>query len=345
MIDNRTPAPVQGRGLTMIIVVAAVLLLAAPVHAAFTASTTTVASLASDTLDPPTGLSVGSSCAAGRTAPTYRSASSASSGGPSVTVNLPAGTQAGDVLVAMAIGMSNPGEITFTNSTWNLLHQPGNNSQDILGASFWRRATAAEPASHTFQMGDPDPGAVIIAAYSAVDSVTAVDASAGQFNNNLSSAVVPSITTTTAATRLVSGVAVEGPATVAAPTGQTQRRMQTVSGGVLGLADESFATVGASGTRSVSLGSNRYSAGMAVALRGVPTPTVNVSWTATADTYATGYELVRTGGATVTTAISGRNTVAASDTAVSSATSYTYTLRSVYGSWKSTAVAGAVTTC
>lgn len=70
------------------------------------------------------------------------------------------------------------------------------------------------------------------------------------------------------------------------------------------------------------------------AAAGTVDPKIDLNWTATPDTYATGYEIIRTGGPA--TSVPGRTTLTCSDTATGAATAYTYTITAVYGVTRST---------
>jgi hypothetical protein len=72
-------------------------------------------------------------------------------------------------------------------------------------------------------------------------------------------------------------------------------------------------------------------------------PTVTLTWTATTDTWATGYEVARSPGST--TSVSGQSTTTWTDTTTAAATGYTYTIKSVYGTWRSTPQAATVAHC
>ena len=80
---------------------------------------------------------------------------------------------------------------------------------------------------------------------------------------------------------------------------------------------------------------------------GTLAPKVTLSWTATASTYATGYDIYRAVGAgapALLTSVSPRTVVAYTDTAVSVLTSYTYTVRTKYQSWVTSSSSASATT-
>jgi hypothetical protein len=87
---------------------------------------------------------------------------------------------------------------------------------------------------------------------------------------------------------------------------------------------------------------------LGVALRAVvPASTIALSWTATPDTYAADYTLVRTDtdASTRSSTISSRTTTSTSDTRPSRSTGYTYTLRAQSGTWLSASDLASVAAC
>ena len=72
----------------------------------------------------------------------------------SITINLPAGTAEGDLLVA---AVAYDGPETFSSiSGWNELHTREDPDERVSFGVWWRIATASEPASHTFSWGQTD---------------------------------------------------------------------------------------------------------------------------------------------------------------------------------------------
>ena len=74
---------------------------------------------------------------------------------------------------------------------------------------------------------------------------------------------------------------------------------------------------------------------------------VTLSWTATASTYATGYDVYRAVGAgasTLLTSVAGRTTTTYTDNAVSLLTTYTYVVRARYQSWSKASSSASATT-
>jgi hypothetical protein len=114
-------------------------------------------------------------------------------------------------------------------------------------------------------------------------------------------------------------------------------------------ADLALSSTGDTVARTSALGVSKAWVGVSILLKAAP-PVVNgnidLSWTATPDTYATGYEIIRTvPGGGPTTPISGRTTLAWQDTTAVSTTAYTYTITSVYGAIRSATRTVAVPIC
>ena len=126
---------------------------------------------------------------------TLRGASSASStSGDSVTVPKPAGTVAGDVLVAR---VANRGDVTasMTSAGWT----PVGSTQSaalLKSVVLVRVATGGEPSSYTFDVSEPSNLAATVTAYDNVDNADPVDTFAGRVNGNLDLFTTPSVTST-----------------------------------------------------------------------------------------------------------------------------------------------------
>lgn len=351
---RRLPAPgrrrlVRAAGLLL----ALALLWAMPTStAAFSSASTRSGTFATDTLDPPSGFTATRSCPT-VSAPAFRAASSASTGGPSATASTPAGLQQNDVMVAMVY--ISGWDTIVAPTGWTELHTDINAETGAYSRAsvFWKRATASEPTSYTFDWNDIyDDGIVTISAYSGVDTVTAVDGSTLVENPYSTSAPAPSVTTATAPTRLVVGVGALNTTSseLTAPSSVTVRAAQEYTGfGLVKMADQALSTTGSTGTRLFTNANPHYSHGATVALRAPdpPASSASLDWTATPDTYATGYQLVRTGtdGSSATSSIAGRTTVSHSETLPSRTTGYSYALRSVSGSWLSSAVSASIAAC
>lgn len=305
--------------------------------AAFTSTSTRSGTFDSDVLDPPTGLTATRNCLS----PMFRSTSANGSTTTSATINAPSGLAAGDVMIAWGV---TGGTVAITApSGWAQLQEIQTGNGSMRASVFWKRAGASEPASYTFSW--QVSGLVGISAYRGVDGTTAIDASAINGSNvPATSASTPVLTTTVAQTRLLHNLWVQNVSSVSGPSLKLRLAL-AVPAGTMVMLDEARPASGATATRSFSWSTGQYSAGSSVALRPASgnSSSISLAWTATPDTYATGYDLTRDAG--TPTAISGRTTTSYTDTGVSDTTSYSYSLRSVFSSWRSTAATVTSSTC
>ena len=330
------PGPVAVLVLALVLVALTAALPGA--SAAFSAASATPGNtLSADQLAAPSGLSAVQTCAT-PAAITFRAAGTAT-GMDSLTLAAPAGTVAGDVLVAQVAFAHTTAALTAT-AGWALVRRDSIGNV-VVSAVFQKVAGTGEPgATFSFPTGTGVQMAGGIAAYSGVSTTTPVDAHNGVVGYGRT-AVTPSVTTTTANTvlvRLITNVYEAYPA----PAGTTQRWRLAVggwSGGGVTAGDEPFGGPGVTGTRSSSSpsGTDAYGIGQTVALRRGPgTPSAVLTWTATPSTWATGYRLDRAGGA----APAGRTVTPGSATTTTdgplvNGTSYSFSLRAQRGTWTS----------
>jgi hypothetical protein len=295
------------------------------------------------TLQPPSGFSATAAC--GTIA--FLASNTATSATGAVTISKPAGVAAGNVLVAQFAVAANAVTVT-PPAGWTLIRSDDNAPRQLEQFAYVHMAGASEPATYTFTGSvTAVQAAGGIAAYQNVASVATVNAQGGQTNASSTNITAPSITTSVANTRLVGLYSIQLNTTITAPAGMT-RRWNVASGTTLqiAIADVAFAGPGASGAKTATAGAADFNIGELIALR--PAPGVNLSWTATPSTFATGYSLVRMLGAAqdATFSVTPRTTVTYSDTTVANATTYTYQLTAVDQNWTSTTIAsGSVTTC
>lgn len=300
--------------------------------------------LGADTLDPPSAFSASRSCAL--TVPTFRAATTnASDGTASFTLAKPAGVVSGDLLLAVLIHVdqSNPPGLP---SGWTALRRGTANSQSVLA---WKLAGGSEPSSYVFSVDASDVTSGAMVAYSGVNQSSPIGAHGMNEYGASSTFTAPSATSTDASTRLVVGYAVDNYAsTVSVPATTTSRAFVNGSGGgqpaTIRIVDREHASVGASGTSAATLTSGKDGAAFSVLVRsGAPNP-VTLTWTATSDTYATGYAWTRTGSGATTT-VSGRTTTTGSDATLALTSSATYSLRASFLTWRSVAATSTVPAC
>jgi hypothetical protein len=296
-----------------------------------------------DSLDPPGSFASSRPCTA--TSARLRAATTAvSSVAASITVAVPA-TVVGDYLVALVGTQDSPpppiptaAQTGWTQATTNT---QGNERLTI----FTRPTPATPPASYSFTI---PTGASVVATMMSFSEITGVGASATVLNASSSTATAPSVTPATANSLLLSFFS-HAETSMTTPSGM--RPSSTVAGGYYNtrvrVFEQNLADTSATGARTGTLGAAKATIGASLVLRanppGAPDPTITLSWTATPDTYATGYEISRTGGPTTT--VTGRTTLAWSDTTTTAATAYTYTVAAVSGTWQSTTSTINVATC
>lgn len=231
-------------------------------------------SFGASTLAGPTGLSLAGAGCNGASGIVLQGSSTVANSvnGASVTVALPAGGSAGDLLVAQ-IGFHTHnfvGTITAP-SGWTTVRVDADNAHTIQGV-FWKVRTASEPASYTFTNTTGDTGRAgsgAIAVYSGIDTVNPIDAhGANVYSTNTTSLTAPSITTTVAGTRLLTLVGQRSDGPITPPASMVERYEVSASNeDVIEMADQSFAGPGATGTRTATSGTGRSGIAQAVALR------------------------------------------------------------------------------
>lgn len=301
-------------------------------------------SLVADTLDAPGGLTATRSCTA--FAPQLRSVSTRTGTASTLSVPLPAGVVAGDVIVAVVVHstMGTP-PVALAGDAWTVsLSGP----QGVGGSSFLgsKVASIAEPAAYTFTglTAGSATGAVVLAY------------SGGSWNypshsiyNGTGSTVVAAGGTVPEQTRLLTAFFADDYAgTVSVPAGTTVRA-QVVTGGADSVAllvtDRLVPVAGAVPPTVATLTEAHPNQGFTLPLQPGPGPgPVTLTWTATPDLYATGYEGFRSdlpgdvvpwGDRTVTSRI---------DTTLGTAGA-TYQMRSYAASWRSGWVTASVPPC
>jgi hypothetical protein len=284
------------------------------------------------------------------TAPAFRAVSTAVGGAAatSITIPVPAGTVQGDLLIAGHVQDMSSALMAPTDplAGWNLVEKPVSGSV-TRATVYWRFAPASPPASYAFTFSTNTNGSAgFMAAYTGADPTSPVGASDKVVNASATTVTAPTLTPTTTPTTLLTVMGIDNVAAITptTPAGTTLRALVTSSfdGGdqdKILYADQALSGTGTpTGGRTSSLGANsRVSVGISLLLKAAPgavDPQIDLSWTITPDTYATGYEIIRSGGPT--TSVTPRATLAWSDTTTAAGTAYTYTISAVDLSWRST---------
>ena len=218
----------------------------------------------------------------GGAVPTLRAFSSGSNNASttSITLTRPAGTVAGDVMLA---SLSVRGTSTVTAPAGWALIRTDTYTASLRMHSYWRLATASDPASWTWTFSGSRLAAGTIHAYSGVNTTTPIDASGGQAASTTSAtATAPSITTTVSNTRLVAFFANMSNSTWTPPAGFAERAdlVGTSSSQFTSLesADIARPTAGATGAVSATATASSGNVAQAIALRpsaGGPPPVNN----------------------------------------------------------------------
>lgn len=195
-----------------------------------------------------------------------------------LTINKPAGTSASDVLVAAIAAAPNT---TITPPPgWTLI---ANTPQTAINPSrtitYYRVATASEPASYTWTLGSGAgmAGAGAIAAFSGVDTSVPIDASAATVTASSLSHTTPSITTTQNDGMLVTAHVLASSVTFSTPAGMTNAAavaslaVPNANGVSLTFNYEARPNAGSTGTRTATASANGDAgAAHAIALKAAP---------------------------------------------------------------------------
>lgn len=175
----------------------------------------------------------------------------------SLVVNVPAGVADNDVLVTF-LGIGSAG--LTPPSGWNLIGQA--TGQSVISSYVYYHivtSAAGEPASYTWSGWTAARSTAEGARYSGVDNTTPIDVAASSLSNaaGATTLVLPSITTVTDGAMLVScGGQDSATGTDTIPGTMSRVSDSTGTGKRFGSADETFATHGATGTRTWTFNSS-----------------------------------------------------------------------------------------
>ncbi len=212
-------------------------------------------------------------------APTVRASSTATANYASaaLAVNKPAGTAAGDVLVATIAHQGGSIRTLTAPAGWTAVpNADATDGSNVRTRAFSRVAGAAEPASYTFTLTGGSGMALSggILAITGADTTNPINAAAAQATaTNVTNLVAPSVTTTVAKTLLVYAGGVNSPLTYTAPSGMSERWDVTTSGAYNAAtmtATGGFAGPGATGTRTGILSQSARGAALLIAIAPAP---------------------------------------------------------------------------
>jgi parallel beta-helix repeat protein len=224
-------------------------------------------------------------------APVLRGVSSASTSrkAPALTMRLPAGVVAGDVLVAAVDARVSKAQIK-PPSGWELIRSDSNpTGATLTQAVYYRVAGTLEPSSYSWKLARMSGAAGEIVAYGGLDSPAPVDAASGGYSANTSMIVAPSVVTSLPGEVVLGFFGDNGLRTTSPPSGFTELADVATSGNSPTATSEASALAEASAgptgdVTAVSGGSNSSSIGQLVALSpaAAPDPPVAADFTVAA---------------------------------------------------------------
>ncbi len=198
------------------------------------------------------------------------------SNGTTLTIDVPSGTVAGDLLLAAVAADENP---TIAATGWTSINQgaaPGNAARLAV---FYRVATAPVPASYSFTWTGGQQAAGAMFRYSGVDTTTPLDVAAASNTGTTTAPTAPTITTVTNGARIVRIYAaddddLEGSPYPASHIGRVNMESSDTSADScsLGVAETTQATAGATGTAAFALLASQEWYAVTVALRPAAAP-------------------------------------------------------------------------
>jgi hypothetical protein len=188
----------------------------------------------------------------------------------SIVIAKPAGTVAGDVLVAsLAVSAST---VSAVPSGWvEIAAVTSAANPTVYG--YYRVATTGEPPSYTWTLGASTTASGGIARYSGVSNSNPLDVAATQAGNSapVSSLAVPAVTTTGPGAMIIGGVGINSSNTsvlITGPSGMTER--WDLGGKRSEFDDGVQAAAGSSGTKTWTFSAPRTAAAWLAALRPGP---------------------------------------------------------------------------
>jgi hypothetical protein len=191
----------------------------------------------------------------------------------SITVNVPTGVQAGDLLVAQ-IAVNHGTDATITApSGWTLVLRTDQSNK--LGQAIYRHAwVSGDPASYTWTFSANQQAAGAILAYGGVDATSPIDVSAGLATASTASIPAPSATTTAAGDMELAFLSISTQTSINVVAGMTTRADDVGIGGGGGVTIEAnekqLGAAGATGAFTATTGysnTDKTSVGQVVALR------------------------------------------------------------------------------
>lgn len=191
-----------------------------------------------------------------------------------VSISAPAGTAAGDVLVAAITADTNPSMASVPAGWTAMVNGLSINSTSTSGARvyvYYHVVGSSDPASYAWTLSAAAKWGGGITGYRGVNNTTPLDAqvvTAVDASYTATSITAPSTTTATNGARVIGGVGCDcaSPMVSAPPSGSTQQ-WQAAGGQIAELADKVQATAGATGTATWTLSAQRAVAAWQAALK------------------------------------------------------------------------------
>jgi chitodextrinase len=197
-----------------------------------------------------------------------RAASFAATTATTLVIPVPAGTQAGDVMLAVVADRGQPNVVA--PSGWSNVRKD-QNSTTMGQWIFVKVAGSAEPASYTFTLSASQAAAGGILSYTGVNTSSPIDTSGGQSNASSMAVTAPSITTSVPNALVVGFFGIASAATITAPAGMSERGEQASTAGSFKVdsevADALQSAAGASGSKIAAATGSSANIGQLVALR------------------------------------------------------------------------------
>lgn len=196
---------------------------------------------------------------------------SGGSGATSLAINLPAGTAAGDVMIAQVSVVGGSGTTITAPAGWTQIVLD-NSGSAVRQGLYYRVASAAEPASYAWSFSSSQRNAIGILTYRGVDTVTPVNASNSSNAGASTSVTAAAVTTTSWNTQIVGFFTVSyGGSSFTPPAGMTERYDAGTFAGPNGVtieaADVAQAAVGSSGSKTATALNGAANVGQLVALK------------------------------------------------------------------------------
>jgi PKD repeat protein len=190
-----------------------------------------------------------------------------------VSVPAPSGIAAGDVLVASITSDRNASMTTVPAGWTPMVNGLSINSSAGAGAriyAYYHVVGAAESGSYNWTLSSKQKWGAGITAYRGVNTTTPLDTSVVTGVNSSwsgTSLTLPSITTASSNTMLISAVGLDSGTPLAAPPSGWTQEWQAGGGQVAALADKAQPNAGASGPATWTLSSGRAFGGWRTALK------------------------------------------------------------------------------